>query len=142
MTVVRTILATVFNFIQTCMMTKALLLVGIGGATGSILRYLVSHLSSKIFNYQFPVGTFLVNISGSLLIGILIGLAEKHFTTQTDFKLLFITGFCGGFTTFSAFTAENLQLIQKGQTPVAILYIASSIILGILSVYTGIYLSK
>lgn len=123
-------------------MTKALLLVGIGGATGSILRYLVSHFSQKLLHYQFPAGTFIVNITGSLLIGILIGITEKHFTTQTDFKLLFITGFCGGFTTFSAFTAENLHLLQKGQTSIAILYIASSILLGILSVCTGIWLTK
>ena len=92
-------------------MTKAILLVGLGGGVGSILRYLTSVVATKYFQSNFPLGTFAVNVLGCLIIGILIGLFDKQQLANPDLRLLFITGFCGGFTTFSAASVEAAQLV-------------------------------
>lgn len=123
-------------------MIKSLLLVGLGGGLGSIGRYLMSLLIQKNFSLTFPLGTFLVNILGSLLIGLLIGYAGKNLPYSPDIKLLFITGFCGGFTTFSTFSAENFHLIQNGQYGTTTLYIFASITLGILAMASGWMITK
>lgn len=118
-------------------MTKAIILVGIGGAVGSILRYVNSLLVAKYFQTQFPLATFMVNILGCLIIGILMGVLDKQNVASPELRLLFITGFCGGFTTFSTFSSENISLLQSGQTLTAILYITASVILGLLAVWAG-----
>lgn len=123
------------------MLIKSIILVGLGGGIGSILRYLTSFVCNKYLPSQFPWGTFIVNILGCLLIGILLGLLSRNNSSQ-DLKLLFITGFCGGYTTFSAFAAENITLIQSNHLAIAILYIAASILAGLLAVWAGLYLVK
>ncbi len=121
---------------------KALLLVGLGGGLGSILRYLTSVFVSRQFPSAFPWGTFAVNFIGCLLAGIFIGMLERQQVINTDLKLLLITGFCGGYTTFSAFSAENLNLIQNGNTLTALLYITASILTGIIAVVGGLMITK
>lgn len=123
-------------------MFKALLIVGIGGGIGSSFRYLTSVLTQKYIQSLFPWATFLVNVIGCLLIGFLIGFFTKQQVENTELKLLFITGFCGGFTTFSAFALENIKLFQGGNSLLALLYIALSVLLGILAVWGGMLLVK
>ncbi len=121
---------------------KQLLLIGLGGFIGSVARYLVSKLNLTWHFYNIPMGTLVVNIVGSLLIGLISGLLVHHIASSENLKLFLITGICGGFTTFSAFTFENLQLIQSGHNTAAVIYIAISIVVGILAVLGGLWISK
>lgn len=123
-------------------MIKALLLVGAGGAAGSCLRYLTSVFMQKWFPYSFPWGTLVANIAGCLCIGILMGYFTKISPLNNDYKLLLVTGFCGGYTTFSAFAFENFSMIQQGNTNSAILYISFSVLGGLLAVMGGYALTK
>lgn len=121
---------------------KAILLVGLGGGIGSILRYLTSVLVSKQTSSIFPWGTFSVNIIGCLLAGIIIGILERQQILNSDLKLLLITGFCGGYTTFSAFSIENMYLLQNGQPLTVLLYISISVVLGVIAVWGGMAVVK
>ena len=112
-------------------MFNNILLVGLGGAAGSILRY----LCQRSLNLNFPYGTLLVNISGCLLIGILWGLFTRHIDEQR--RLLLVTGFCGGFTTFSTFTYEGVQMLMENRWVIFALYTTLSIVLGLLATYHG-----
>ena len=123
-------------------MIRTLIFVGLGGGAGSIFRYLISVTANKHFHASFPWGTFAVNILGCLLVGVLLGIFERQQLTNPDLKFLFITGFCGGFTTFSTFASENINLFQSGQTLTAILYIVSSVIVSLLAVWLGFILTK
>lgn len=123
-------------------MIKNLFLVAIGGAFGSTLRYLIHWFVYKKNTTSFPIQTLLVNVLGCLLIGILIGYFAKHQNENETLKLLFVTGFCGGFTTFSAFGLENMTLLQNQNYQTAFLYITLSLILGILAVGIGIFITK
>ena len=124
-------------------MIKELLLVGLGGGVGSILRYLTSKLiPSKIGLFPFPVATFTVNIIGCLLIGLLIGLSLKHHLLNDHAKLLLIVGFCGGFTTFSTFSMENVQMYEAGNYLGLTLYILLSVVIGFLAVWAGMSFVK
>lgn len=121
---------------------KQILLIGFGGFLGSIARYLVSKLNIVWQFYNIPMGTLVVNIVGSLLIGFFAGLLAHNVTSNENLKLFLITGICGGFTTFSAFAFENMQLIQNGHNIAAIIYISVSVFLGIIAVIGGLVLSK
>lgn len=123
-------------------MVRALILVFLGGGAGSCLRYLVSVFGGKQTVDSFPTATFVTNMIGCLAIGVLLGIAERNQWSSPDFKLLFVTGFCGGFTTFSAFSAESLRLIQNDHFLLALLYIGGSLLLGILSTWLGFLLTK
>lgn len=123
-------------------MTKAIILVGLGGGLGSIFRYLTSVVVTKYVQTTFPLGTFAVNIIGCLIVGILLGLFERQQLTNPDLKFLLITGFCGGYTTFSAFASENINLFQSGNSLTAFVYIASSVLISLFAVFIGIILTK
>lgn len=120
----------------------AIALVGLGGAIGSILRYLSTIIVNKYYNNAFPLATFLINMLGCFLIGMFMAFIEKQPGVNDSFRLLFVTGFCGGFTTYSAFAYENTSLIGSGQTLIAFAYIAASVLAGLLCVWVGIYLGK
>lgn len=122
-------------------MIKNLLWVGIGGFLGSISRHYLGLLLAKLYPVLFPVGTFTINILGSFLIGLLYGLTEKH-SPLAPIRLLLATGFCGGFTTFSSFSAENFAFLEKGEWEIATIYSMSSFTFGILFVFLGIKLGK
>jgi fluoride exporter len=121
-------------------MLKNIIFIGIGGGLGSICRYLMSFALAKWIDMAFPLGTFLINILGSLLIGLLLGFFDKTLLSDSA-RLLLVTGFCGGFTTFSAFSSENLNLILSGNWFTAILYSLLSILLGISAVWLGYKMS-
>ena len=116
---------------------KGLLLVFIGGGVGSTLRYLIGkNLNDPNIN-GFPWGTFVVNVLGSLIIGLLFGWALQKSKLPTDTLLLLAVGFCGGFTTFSAFAFEGMTLLKNGQMGIFISYAVGSILIGILCVWLG-----
>ncbi len=122
-------------------MMKNFLLVFIGGGFGSGLRYLIGkYLNSSLGG--FPIGTFTVNIIGSLLIGLILGYAAKENSLSQNQVLLLATGFCGGFTTFSAFAHENFQLLKTGDIMQFSIYTIGSIVVGLISVFIGIYIAK
>lgn len=123
-------------------MLKTILLVGAGGFVGSVARYFVSKLTLYIDFLSIPVGTLIVNVLGSFLIGLLIGISEKSTLLTHDLRLLLMVGLCGGFTTFSTFTSENMVLMQSGQYLSVFLYTGLSIFLGFLAVYLGFITSN
>jgi len=115
-------------------MIKNLLLVGLGGSIGSMVRYAVSLLTnSKLF----PYATLSVNIIGSFIIGIVFALSIKEAGLSNNWRLFLATGICGGFTTFSAFSLENMGLLQSGRFGIALTYIILSIVLGIAATFLG-----
>ncbi len=120
---------------------KQLLLVFFGGGIGSILRYLVSKSLNNHFQHFF-LGTFLVNIIGCLLIGLVLGLSLKTNYLSPNQTLLLATGFCGGFTTFSTFAFEKHSLLTSGELVHFSIYLIASIVVGISAVSFGLWLSK
>lgn len=120
---------------------KAILYIFLGGGTGSVLRYLIQLLISKNTASAFPVATFLINITGSILIGIFFTLSER-FNLAGEIRLLLTVGLCGGFTTFSTFSADNLNLLRDGYYFTFSFYILGSILLGIAGTLLGIWLGK
>ena len=122
-------------------MIKQLVLVGLGGGIGSILRYLTSVLTAKYYTNAFPLATFITNILGCFAIGLLIGYFSNA-NTDNNLKLLFITGFCGGYTTFSTFAAENISLLQHQNYLTLITYTLASVLVGFLAVGLGLMITK
>jgi fluoride exporter len=119
-------------------MIKSLLLVGLGGAAGSMLRFAVQRYANIP---GFPYGTLIVNLAGCFLIGIFWGLLSKNFITPVS-ALLLMTGFCGGFTTFSALTYEGVQMMQDNRWLLLISYIAASIVGGLFATFAGYKLTS
>ena len=115
---------------------KSFLLVFVGGGLGSGLRYLIT-IAMNQYSKIFPLGTFTVNILGCLLIGLILGYAQKENTLTSNQTLLLATGFCGGFTTFSAFANENLELIRNGELFNFSIYAIGSVFLGIVLILIG-----
>ena len=120
---------------------RQLFFVFIGGGLGSVLRYIIGRYLNDSES-GFPLGTFTVNILGSLLIGIIIGLAAKNNMLSQNQTLLLATGFCGGFTTFSTFAYENHVLFKNGDLASFFLYSFGSFILAFIAVFVGLYLSR
>ena len=112
---------------------KQLLLVFVGGGFGSVLRYIIGKYLNNT-ETGIPYGTFAANIIGSLLIGVLLGMAAKNNTLTENHTLLLATGFCGGFTTFSAFAYENHVFLKSGDFTSFALYTIASFVFGFLAV--------
>lgn len=119
---------------------KTLLYIFLGGGIGSVCRYAVWMLVSRWVASPMPLGTLIVNLTGSLMIGLLWG---SPFIAERDvYVKLLIVGFCGGFTTFSAFSWENLILLRNGDMFTMILYALASVIVCLLAVWGGYALSR
>jgi CrcB protein len=116
-------------------MWRNILLVGAGSFVGGALRYMVSQLLR--YSGGFPWATFAVNLLGCLVIGVLWGIFSRYAHLSQQLVLFLSVGFCGGFTTFSTFSKESLQLIHAGNWTCFALYVAASVVLGILLVAAG-----
>ncbi|ADR23424.1 putative fluoride ion transporter CrcB [Marivirga tractuosa] len=116
-------------------MIKSLLLIGLGGGLGSIARYSTTTLAQKYLSSFLPYGTLIANLLGSFLIGVLIAYLIEN--PSQNIKLLLVTGFCGGFTTFSTFSYENFSYLQNGQVGMFLLYGMGSLAAGLFFVYLG-----
>ena len=124
-------------------MLKNILLVALGGAVGSVARYLVSRALNGTLLAAFPLGTLTANVLGCLIIGLVCGLADGDGPpVGADLKLLLTVGFCGGFTTFSTFMNESLTLVKTGDAVLAALYAGASVALGLAAVAAGLQLAK
>ena len=123
-------------------MDRTLILVGIGGLAGSILRYLVALVFSTRAAANFPYGTLAVNLVGCLLIGMIFAITEKGDLLSPEWRILLTTGFCGGFTTFSTFSYESIRLLQDGEILLVTLYVGGSVVAGLLLTYLGMLLIR
>jgi len=123
-------------------MLKNILLVGFGGGIGSIARYLCQKYLYEWYPNPFPLGTFLVNILGCFLIGLVYGLSEKGNLLTPEWRMLLTTGFCGGYTTFSTFAFDNVNLLKNNDFLYFGLYTGGSVIFGISFTFFGMAIFK
>jgi CrcB protein len=117
------------------------LLIGLGGVLGANARYLVAGWAARRFGIAFPYGTFLINLSGSFILGLFTAFMLKHPDSHYP-RLFFAVGFLGAYTTFSTFSLESLQLLQNGQAWLSLTYMVSSAVLGIFGAWLGFSLGR
>ena len=119
------------------------LLVGIGGALGSIARYLSGVAVGRVWPSSFPLATMLINITGSLIMGLFIGwLARTTPAWQADARLFFAVGVLGGFTTLSSFSLDTVVLIERGEVTQAAAYVLGSVLISILALFAGLLIMR
>jgi CrcB protein len=125
---------------------KTIFVIGLGGGIGSISRYLIGGYISRLLATTFPagavVGTFVVNITGCFIIGLLFGLSNRHAWLTFEWRLFLITGICGGYTTFSSFSYESIELFRHGNYLYFLLYVLCSVLLGLLATVGGAALAR
>ncbi|MGV8936852.1 MAG: fluoride efflux transporter CrcB [Allorhizobium sp.] len=117
-------------------------LVALGGAAGSVCRYFVGLWAVRLLGMAFPWGTFAVNVAGSFAIGLFAEMVARKFSASAELRLLLITGFLGGFTTFSAFSLDAMSLFERGEPLSSLVYVAASVGLAILAVFAGLALGR
>jgi fluoride exporter len=118
---------------------QAYLLVGLGGAIGAVARYGTGVLVGQLWRYPFPLATLLINIVGSLAMGLLVGwLARALPPAQNEIRLFVAVGILGGFTTFSAFSLEVVTLIERGNLGQAAIYVLGSVIVSVVALLVGL----
>jgi len=121
----------------------AVLLVGIGGAIGSLARYGVSVAIGRLWGNPFPLGTLLINIAGSLAMGVLVGMLARLLPpNQNEIRLFAAVGVLGGFTTFSAFSLDAVTLVERGEWNQALLYAVLSVVVSIAALYVGLLITR
>jgi CrcB protein len=119
------------------------LLVAVGGAIGSVLRYGTGVFVGSLWRNPFPLGTLLINIVGSLVMGLFVGLMARLLPTwQNDARLFFAVGVLGGFTTFSSFSLDAISMIERGELALAVLYILLSVVIAVPALYIGLVLMR
>jgi CrcB protein len=119
------------------------LLVAVGGALGSMARYGTGVLVGRAWSSSFPLGTMLINIAGSLAMGLFIGyLARTTPSWQADARLFVAVGIFGGFTTFSSFSLDAIAMMERGEIGLALLYVVVSVVIGIAALYGGLLLMR
>ena len=123
-------------------MLRTIFIVGTGGFIGSVLRYLVQVFVEKGLTSTFPWGTFVANIAGSFIIGIVYALAEKGNLMNAEWRMFLAVGICGGFTTFSSFAYNNLTMLKEGVFGQFLWNIGGSLFFGLLAVYLGMALVR
>ena len=123
-------------------MLKSILLVGVGSFIGGVLRYALSVLMRGICGPGFPWGTLIVNLAGCFAFGVIFALFGKYGSTNSGWCLLLTTGVCGGFTTFSTFAHESMQMLQNGNPGGFVAYVATSLVAGFLLLALGYMIFK
>lgn len=118
------------------------LLIGLGGFLGANARYIMARWIGRLLGLGFPYGTFIINVSGSFFLGLLMGCLHHHPLDFLPHRLFFAIGFLGAYTTFSTFSYETLRFVQDGQFAVVLIYIVSSVLLGLLAVWCGFVCGK
>lgn len=118
------------------------LVVGLGGFLGSIARYVTVKSVDEKLNTVFPYGTLTVNIAGSFFLGVIYALAIRKTGMTENWRLFIGAGFCGGFTTFSAFALENFNLIQQKMVGTSVAYLSISVVSGLLALAAGVWLVR
>ncbi len=122
---------------------KTILIIGLGGGIGSISRYLIGGYITRHITTTFPAaGTFVVNITGCFIIGLLFGVAGRQAWLTPEWRLFLITGICGGYTTFSTFSYESIELFRQGNYVYFLLYVLFSVLLGLLATVAGAALAR
>lgn len=122
---------------------QAYLLVGIGGGIGAMMRYAAGVLVGRTWPTSFPLGTMLINIVGSLAMGLLVGaLARVLPPGQNEIRLFVAVGILGGFTTFSSFSLDAITLFERGEMGAAVLYVLLSVVLSVLALYCGLLVTR
>ncbi|ODS55541.1 MAG: protein CrcB [Agrobacterium sp. SCN 61-19] len=119
-----------------------ILLVAIGGATGSVARYLTGIAMTRWLGMGFPWGTITVNIVGSFIIGLLTELLARRFSAPMEMQLLLVVGFLGGFTTFSSFSLDTMALFERGESHLALAYVGASLVLSLSAAFSGLALGR
>ncbi|HCW08660.1 MAG TPA: fluoride efflux transporter CrcB [Cytophagales bacterium] len=117
-------------------------LVFAGGGLGSVVRFLLGRWVNAWHNHHFPFGTLAVNVVACLLLGYVVGIADHRHIISPSARLFWTVGFCGGFSTFSTFSAETLILIQSGFHLSTLLYITLSLLLCLAATFSGIYFGE
>jgi len=117
------------------------LLIAAGGAIGTVFRYILSGIDYKLSSGVFPVSTIIINLTGSLVIGLLWGLCE-YSAISSNVRMFIFIGLLGGFTTFSTFCLENFNLIRDGELKIAVCNVVLSNVLGVVLVFIGFFLSR
>lgn len=123
-------------------MIKSLFIVGIGSFFGGVLRYYLSTLIKVAYINGFPWGTLIVNLLGCFVFGVIFALFNRWNSVESSFFLLLTTGFCGGFTTFSTFAHESIQMVQTGSYIAFFFYVTISVIVGLTLVGVGYWIVK
>jgi CrcB protein len=119
------------------------LLVGLGGGLGAMLRYGYGSLAGRLWPSDFPHGTMIINIVGSLAMGLLVGILARALPAgQESIRLFVAVGVLGGFTTFSSFSLDAIAMIERGQVGLALLYVLGSVVVGIAALYVGLLLTR
>ncbi|MEM1080152.1 MAG: fluoride efflux transporter CrcB [Pseudomonadota bacterium] len=122
---------------------KAWLWVGLGGAVGAVLRYQIARWTLAASEHErFPLGTLLVNALGCLAVGVLWAVLDRAQTGHDTLRLTLMVGLLGGFTTFSAFGLETVLMLKRGDAGLALLYVAVSVLVGLLGVWLGLSLGR
>ena len=123
-------------------MLKQLFLVAVGGAVGSVCRFLTGVAVTRLAGLSFPWGTLTVNVVGSFAIGFLTELVARKLNASMEMRLLIVVGFLGGFTTFSSFSLDTMVLVERGATVAAVSYVLASVLLSLLAAFGGLALGR
>lgn len=118
------------------------LLVFLGGGLGATARHTVNMLCARAFGTHFPFGTFIINITGSIIMGLIAGYLAFKGEAAQPWRLLVMTGVLGGYTTFSAFSLDTALLYERGELGLALLYVAGSVVLAIAGLFAGLALVR
>ncbi len=118
------------------------LLVAVGGAVGSMLRYATNLGATRLLGPGFPWGTLIVNVVGSFVIGVFVETIARRFDASEPVRLLLVTGFLGGFTTFSSFSLDAAALLERGAGLLAFAYVGASLLLSLGAVFAGLVLTR
>jgi CrcB protein len=123
-------------------MLAKLLIIGMGGFLGSVTRYHAAQWIGQHWGRTFPLGTFIVNVSGCFLIGLLMHLFTERFMVKPQWRLFFVVGFLGSYTTFSTFEYESGELVKDGEMLIAVLNITLSVVAGFVALKLGEAVAK